>query len=138
MDVLNSRVARFATMILLSLAVLALASCNPDPTDPENVDPIALVNSTSNPVRVFWCAGDGDNECAEEHSLGVIPAGAHRSVHISSYEVVLHVETASGSGGYVCEDDAPGRRIALSASYSSMKAAYDHCLDGASPSISPH
>ncbi|WP_445280485.1 hypothetical protein [Streptomyces sp. DSM 118148] len=138
MDVLNRRVARIATMILLGLAALSIAGCNPDPTDPENVDPIALVNSTSNPVRVFWCAGDGDNECAEEHNLGVIPAGAHRTVHISSYEVMLHVETASGPGGYVCEDDAPGNRIALRASYPSMKAAYDNCLDGASPGISPH
>ncbi|WP_330337927.1 hypothetical protein [Streptomyces sp. NBC_00557] len=137
MDLPNSRFARFATMILLGLAALAIAGCNPDPTDPENVDPIALVNSTSNPVRIFWCAGDGDNECAEEHSLGVIPAGSNRTVHISSYEVMLHVKTAAGPGGYVCEVDAPGSRIALSASYPSMKAAHDHCLDGASPSISP-
>ncbi len=136
-DLLNGRAARFATMILLGLAALAIAGCNPDPTDPENVDPIALVNSTSHPVRVFWCAGDGDNECAEEYNLGVIPAGAHRTVHISSYEVMLHVKTASGPGGYICEDDAPGNRIALSAPYPSMKAAYDHCQAGASPSISP-
>lgn len=137
MDLLDGRVARFATMVLLGLAALAIAGCNPDPTDPENVDPIALVNSTSHPVRVFWCAGDGDNECAEEHSLGVIPAGAHRTVHISSYEVMLRVKTASGPGGYVCKDDAPGSRIALGASYPSMTAAYDHCLDGVSPSVSP-
>ncbi|MFG2949253.1 hypothetical protein [Streptomyces adustus] len=136
MDLLNGRAARFTTMILLGLAALAVAGCNSDPTDPENVDPIALVNSTSHPVHVFWCAGDGDNECAEEHSLGVIPAGAHHTVHISSYEVMLHVKTASGPGGYVCEDDAPGRRIVLGAPYPSMKAAYDHCLAGAAPSIS--
>ena len=137
MDLLNSRLARIAATILLGLAALALAGCNPDPTDPENVDPIALVNGTSNPVHVFWCAGDGDNECAEQRSLGVIPARAIRNVHISSYEVMLHVKTASGPGGYVCEDDAPGSRIALSASYPSMKSAYDHCLDGASRTTSP-
>lgn len=132
MDLLNSRVVRVATTILLSLTALALAGCNPDPTDPENVDPIVLVNDASGPVHVFWCAGDGDNECAEQRSLGVIPAGAKHNVHISSYEVVLHVKAASGPGGYVCEDDAPGSRIALGALYPSIKSAYDHCLDGAS------
>lgn len=137
MDLLNSRVVRIATTILPGLAALALTGCNPDPTDPENVDPIALVNGTSNPVHVFWCAYDGDNECAEQRSLGVVPAGAIRNVHISSYEVMLHVKTASGPGGYVCEDDAPGSRIALSASYPSVKSAYDHCPDGASPPTSP-
>ncbi|MFD7877916.1 hypothetical protein ACFV5G_28115 [Streptomyces sp. NPDC059766] len=65
MELLNSRVARFAITILLGLAALAIAGCDPDPTDPENVDPIALVNSTSNPVRVFRCAGDGDIKCAK-------------------------------------------------------------------------
>lgn len=133
---MNSRVARFATTILLGVAALAVAGCNPDPTDPENVNPIVLVNSTSNPVHVFWCAGDGDDECAEQHSLGVIPAGANRNVHISSYEVMLHVKTASGPGGYICEVDASGSRIALNAPYPSMKAAYGHCLDGASPATS--
>ncbi|MFJ4515079.1 hypothetical protein [Streptomyces sp. NPDC088816] len=122
------------TAVLLSLVALCTAGCNPDPTDPENVDPIALTNDTSDAVHVFWCAGDGDNECAEQYSLGVVAARDTRHVRISSYEVLLRIKPDSGPWRYVCEDDAPGSRIALSASYPSMKSAYDHCSDGPSPS----
>lgn len=122
------------TAVLLALAAPCIAGCNPDPTDPENVAPIALTNDTSNAVHVFWCAGDGDNACAEQHSLGVVAARGDRYVQISSYEVLLRIKPASGPWGYVCAVDAPGSRIALSASYPSMKSAYDHCSDGSSSS----
>ncbi|MFB7455191.1 hypothetical protein [Streptomyces sp. NPDC056188] len=134
MNFLTNRVARCVTAVLLSPAVLCLAGCNLDPTDPENVAPIALTNDTSEDMHVFWCAGDEDNACTEQHSLGVIAAGSTRHVQISSYEVLLRIKSASAPGRYVCEDDAEGSRIALSSSYPSVKSAYDHCADGASPS----
>lgn len=130
MDFPISRVARCVTAIPMTLAALCLAGCNPDPTDSENVAPITLTNDTSNAVHVFWCAGDADNECTEQDSLGVIAARGTRHIHISSYEVLLRIKPASGPGGYVCADDAPGSRIALSTSYPSVKTAYDHCSDG--------
>ena len=133
-NILINCVVRGVTLALLSLACLCLAACNPDPTDPENVAPITLTNNTSNAVRVFWCAGDGDNECSEQDSIGPIAAGGTRHVQISSYEVLLRITSASGPERYVCGDDAPGSRIALSPSYPSVKAAYDHCSDESSPS----
>ncbi|MFC1400439.1 MULTISPECIES: hypothetical protein [Streptacidiphilus] len=126
------RLTHAVALMLLGLSVFSLEGCNPDPTDPENVDPITLANNTSGAVRVFWCASDWGNVCSEKKGLGRIPAGATRQVHISSYEVVLYLTDAGGSGGFVCEDNAPGNRIALDVSYPSMKAAYDHCIDGPS------
>lgn len=134
MDSLIGRVARRVAPFLLGLAPLSLAGCNLDPTDPDNVAPITLVNNTSAAVHVFWCGGDGSNECAEQYKLVVIRAAATRNVHISGSEVLLHIKTASGSEGYVCEDDAPGSRMVLSPSYPSVKSAYRHCSDAASPS----
>ncbi|MFJ9709040.1 hypothetical protein [Streptomyces sp. NPDC101234] len=131
---MRKAVTRCGPLVLLSLVPLCLAGCNPDPTDPENVAPITLTNGTSDAVRVFWCAGDGDDECSEQESLGVVAAGGTRRVRISSYEVLLRIKPSSGPGGYVCEDDAPGNRIALSTSYPSAESAYDHCADGSSAS----
>ncbi|MEV7387145.1 MULTISPECIES: hypothetical protein [unclassified Streptomyces] len=131
---MHQAVTRRGPLVLLSLVPLCLAGCNPDPTDPENVAPITLTNGTSDAVRVFWCAGDGDDACAEQESLGVVAAGGTRRVRISSYEVLLRIKPASGPGGYVCEDDAPGNRIALSTAYPSAESAYDHCADGSSAS----
>ncbi|MGX1541116.1 hypothetical protein [Streptomyces adustus] len=122
------------TLTILSPACLCLVGCNPDPTDPENVAPITLMNNTPNAVRVLWCAGDGDNECSEQDSLGPIAAGGTRHVQISSHEVLLRITSASGPAGYVCGDDISGSRIALSPSYPSVKSAYDHCSDESSPS----
>lgn len=113
-----------------ALSLLSRTGFNPDPTDPANVAPITLVNDTTTAVRVLWCGGDGADACAEQDDLGVIPAGTTRQVRISSYEVLLRVRTAAGPGRYVCEDGAPGSRLALGSSYLSTASAYDHCLDG--------
>lgn len=130
MNCLINRVAHRVTAVLLSLAALCLAGCDPDPTDSENAAPITLTNDASHAVRVFWCAGAAENGCTEQDSLGVIAARGTRHVQISSYEVLLRIKPASGPWGYVCEGDAPGSRIALSASYASVRSAYDHCSDG--------
>jgi hypothetical protein len=79
-----------AQPVLLSLAVLCLAGCNPDPTDPENVAPVNLMNDASNVAHIFWCLGRGTSH-----------------VQISSYEVLLRIKAASGPGEHVYEDDAP-------------------------------
>lgn len=130
MHQLSRRLTHAVASILLGLSLFSLVGCNPDPTDPENVAAITLSNSTPGAMRVFWCASDLGNACSEEDSLGLVPAGATRQVHISSYEVLLHIKDAGGPGRFVCEDNAPGNRIALNASYPSMKSAYDHCVDG--------
>jgi hypothetical protein len=119
--------------LILGWAVLAATGFNPDPTDPANVAPITLVNDTATAADVRWCSSDGSNACTEEDDLGRVPAGTTRQVHISSYEVMIHVEGTTGPGRFACEDNAPGSRMSLRASYPSMKSAYDHCSDGDSP-----
>jgi hypothetical protein len=113
--------------LILGVALISLSGCNPDPTDPDNVSPIALVNDTARTVHVSWCSGDGTNQCQELASLGSIPAGKSHEVHISSYEVVLQLGGGADAIRYVCKEDAEGSRITLSASYPSMAMAYRHC-----------
>lgn len=134
MDSLNRRIAMLVGAGLST--ALSLTGCNPDPTDPENVDPITLVNDTSAAVQVSWCSGDGGDVCSQEMNLGPIPAGTVRQAHISSYEVVLAVRTPTGPARFLCEVNAPGSRITLSTSQPSVKSAYDHCADGQSRGIS--
>ncbi|KUN84127.1 hypothetical protein AQJ66_16500 [Streptomyces bungoensis] len=121
------RVVRRVAVVALGPAVLCLAGCDPDPTDPENVAPITLANGTSHAVHVFWCAGDAGDACTEQESLGVVAARGTRRVRVSSYEVLLRVSASPGPDGYVCRDGAPGGRVTLSRSYASVGAAYDHC-----------
>lgn len=121
------RVARRVAVVALGPAVLGLAACDPDPTDPGNVAPITLANDTSHPVHVFWCAGDADDACTGQQSLGAVAARGTRRVRVSSYEVLLRVSASPGPDGYVCRDGAPGGRMALSRLYASVGSAYDHC-----------
>lgn len=108
------------------LIVLAATACNVDPTDPDNVSPVHLVNNTSARIHVSWCSGD-DAYCKERIKLGELRPERRAEYHISDSEIVFRLDMGGGAVKYLCKDEPEGSTMYVSKSVSDLDSAYKNC-----------
>ncbi|WP_317443871.1 hypothetical protein [Streptomyces collinus] len=108
------------------LIMLAATACNVDPTDPDNVPPVRLVNDTSARIHVSWCSGD-DADCKERRGLGELRPGGRAKYKISDSEIVFRLDMDGGAVRYLCKDEPEGSTMNVSKSVSDLDSAYKNC-----------
>ncbi|MBM9506395.1 hypothetical protein [Actinacidiphila acididurans] len=123
-----SRLRAQAVWSLLLVGIGATSVSCVDPTDPAQVEPVALLNDSRTAVNVSWCGED--TGCKDHEVLGTVAPRKKSTYRISSYEIVFRLEFGDGSVKFLCRDDAEGTTMRSSAAVSTIGLAYRNCSQG--------